>query len=134
MEMLIVLAILGAVVALIATMKGRGGLWWFVYGVLLFPVALVHVAVVRRRDRDSGEKGAPGQRSWRVRYARGIDGNESSTSLSTGLGCAMSPFRTLEPLPSTWHCMAPCCAGMTPGGGLTTPHRSKLPVYRPTAV
>ena len=42
--------VLGAVVAVAAAVKGFGWFWWLVYGLLVFPVALVHVLVKRRED------------------------------------------------------------------------------------
>ena len=35
-------------VALIARSKGRNGFLWFLYGILLWPVALVHILVADR--------------------------------------------------------------------------------------
>ena len=36
---------MGGVVAIIANSKGRGGCAWFLYGVLIWPIALVHILV-----------------------------------------------------------------------------------------
>ncbi len=41
--LLIFWAILGAIVGAIAQSKGRGFGGWFVYGALVFPIALVHI-------------------------------------------------------------------------------------------
>lgn len=41
-------------VALIATVKGRSGLSWFFYAVVIFPVALVHVLMIRKRPPGTG--------------------------------------------------------------------------------
>lgn len=47
MELLIFWAIAGVVVAVIASSKGKSGCGWFIYGFLLWPIALVHVLVAR---------------------------------------------------------------------------------------
>lgn len=61
MEIFLFWIIGGVVVAIIANSKGKGTFGWFVYGFLLFPVALVHVlvsprnaAVVAEREVQSG--------------------------------------------------------------------------------
>lgn len=38
-------ALMGVLVALIATSKGKNGGAWFLYGFLLWPIALVHILV-----------------------------------------------------------------------------------------
>lgn len=45
MEIIVLLAVLGGVVAIIANSKGFDTFGWFLYGALLFPVALAHVIV-----------------------------------------------------------------------------------------
>ncbi len=45
MELLIIFAVLGGVVAVVANSKGFDTAVWFVYGGLLFPIALAHVLV-----------------------------------------------------------------------------------------
>ena len=45
MEWLIIWLVMGVVVAIIAGSRGRNALGWFVYGVLIWPIALVHVLV-----------------------------------------------------------------------------------------
>jgi len=47
--LLIFWAILGAIVGAVAQSKGRGFGGWFVYGFLLFPIALIHILVAERR-------------------------------------------------------------------------------------
>lgn len=47
MEFLILWLILGVVVGLIANSKGRSGFGWFLYGFLIWPVALVHILVAK---------------------------------------------------------------------------------------
>ena len=46
--------VLAGLVAMIATVKGRGGGAWFVYALLVFPVALIHVLVIRSRRPETG--------------------------------------------------------------------------------
>jgi hypothetical protein len=45
MELVFFWLIMGGVVAIIANSKGRGGCAWFLYGVLIWPIALVHILV-----------------------------------------------------------------------------------------
>lgn len=47
MEFIILVLILGAIPAMIASSKGRSFLGWYVYGVLLFIIALVHSLLLR---------------------------------------------------------------------------------------
>jgi hypothetical protein len=42
--------VMALVVAVIASTKGRSGFGWFFYGLLIWPVALAHVAFIRRLD------------------------------------------------------------------------------------
>jgi ribosomal protein S14 len=63
MEFVIIWIILGAVVGFIANSKGKSGLAWFLYGFLLWPIALVHILVARpnsdvieQRELKSGDK------------------------------------------------------------------------------
>ncbi|MBT3808058.1 MAG: hypothetical protein HOL07_00855 [Rhodospirillaceae bacterium] len=58
--------VMAAVIALIANAKGRNPVGWFFYGVLIWPIALIHIAVVRtnpnkeRRQQESeGRKPCP---------------------------------------------------------------------------
>ena len=51
MEFFFLWVIAGVVVALIASSKGRNGCGWFIYGFLLWPIALVHVLVARPNER-----------------------------------------------------------------------------------
>jgi len=41
--------VLAGLVAMIATVKGRPGASWFFYGLLVFPIALIHVLIIRSR-------------------------------------------------------------------------------------
>ena len=43
MELLLFWVVLGIVVALIANSKGRNAGGWFIYGLIIWPVALVHI-------------------------------------------------------------------------------------------
>lgn len=47
MELFIFWLVMAGVVAIIASSKGRGGFGWFLYGLLLWPIALVHILVQR---------------------------------------------------------------------------------------
>lgn len=46
MELIIVIAIGAIIVAVVASNRGRSGFGWFVYGLLLLPLALIHVLVI----------------------------------------------------------------------------------------
>ncbi|MGE0094316.1 MAG: hypothetical protein AB7M05_00735 [Alphaproteobacteria bacterium] len=48
--------VLAGLVAMIATVKGRSGVSWFVYALLVFPVAFVHVRMIRDRRPEAGFK------------------------------------------------------------------------------
>lgn len=50
MEIVIFWVIAGIVVALVASSKGRSGCGWFIYGFLLWPIAIVHVLVARPNE------------------------------------------------------------------------------------
>ena len=47
MEILIIGAVLGLIPAAIAQRKGRSAAGWWVYGVLFFPLALLHSVCIR---------------------------------------------------------------------------------------
>ncbi len=49
MEWLLGALVLAGLVAMIATVKGRWGASWFVYALLVFPIAFIHVLVIRSR-------------------------------------------------------------------------------------
>jgi hypothetical protein len=49
---LVILIVLGCITGAIARSKGRSFLGFFIYGFLLFPIALIH-ALVMRRDNQS---------------------------------------------------------------------------------
>lgn len=54
MAWLLLAFVLTALVAMIATVKGRSGAAWFLYALLLFPVALIHVLLIRSRRPETG--------------------------------------------------------------------------------
>jgi hypothetical protein len=54
MEWLLLAFVLCGLVAMIATIKGRSGLAWFFYAVLIFPIALIHVLMIRSRRPETG--------------------------------------------------------------------------------
>jgi len=60
MEWVLGAFVLAGLVAMVATMKGRSGASWFVYALLVFPVALVHVLAIRSR-RPGVEPRSPAQ-------------------------------------------------------------------------
>jgi hypothetical protein len=43
--------VMGGIVALIASSKGRSGGSWFLYGLLIWPIALVHILVAAPNQR-----------------------------------------------------------------------------------
>ena len=53
---LAMLIILGSIVALIAVRKGYSGLLWFIYGFFLFPIALLHILVRKKRSEIAKNK------------------------------------------------------------------------------
>lgn len=66
MEILIIAAIIGVIPAVIARNKGRGFVGWWIYGALLFIVALPHAllikpdqAAIEKRQLDEGMKKCP---------------------------------------------------------------------------
>ncbi|MCE2391454.1 MAG: zinc ribbon domain-containing protein [Proteobacteria bacterium] len=62
MELIFFWLILGIVVALIAKSKGRNPGLWFLYGFLIWPVALVHVLLASRTgDEQSPDSPAAGR-------------------------------------------------------------------------
>lgn len=62
-EFLVVFAILATIVAAIAHRKGRPPVPWFVYGFLMWPIALIH-ALASRPDRDVLERRALLSGKW----------------------------------------------------------------------
>ncbi|MCX7355963.1 MAG: hypothetical protein NTY59_14270 [Alphaproteobacteria bacterium] len=54
MSWLLLAFVLCGLVAMIATIKGRSGVSWFVYALLVFPVAFVHVLMIRSRRPETG--------------------------------------------------------------------------------
>jgi len=56
---LIAFIIGGAIVAIIANSKGRSSVNWFVYGGLLFPIALVHIIVLSEEAAVGTVKACP---------------------------------------------------------------------------
>ncbi|EIQ9776278.1 zinc ribbon domain-containing protein, partial [Salmonella enterica subsp. enterica serovar Infantis] len=48
MEILLISIVIGLIPALIASSKGRSFLGWWIYGALLFIVALVHSLVIKK--------------------------------------------------------------------------------------
>jgi hypothetical protein len=48
---LLVMTLLGLIPALIANNKGRSFFGWYVYGVLLFIIALVHALIIKEKKK-----------------------------------------------------------------------------------
>ena len=57
MEWLIFWVVMAAVVAIIAHSKGLSGGLWFLYGFLIWPIALVHALVSPRADQAEKTRG-----------------------------------------------------------------------------
>jgi hypothetical protein len=57
MELFVFWLIMGGVVAIIANSKGKSAFAWFVYGALIWPIALVHI-LVSSPDRQSVDRPA----------------------------------------------------------------------------
>lgn len=51
MGYLLVMTLLGLIPALIANNKGRSFFGWYVYGVLLFIIALVHALIIKEKKK-----------------------------------------------------------------------------------
>ena len=51
MELLIFGIILGAIPGMIANSKGRNFFLWFLYGLLIFPIALVHSILMKSENK-----------------------------------------------------------------------------------
>ncbi|HFK8262126.1 TPA: hypothetical protein ACGZ3Y_004571 [Klebsiella pneumoniae] len=56
MELLIICAIIGCIPAAIASSKGRSFFAWWVYGALLFIVALIHSLIIKKTVADVERK------------------------------------------------------------------------------
>lgn len=48
MEWLVFWLVMATIVTLVALSKGRSGFVWFIYGLAIWPIALVHILVTRR--------------------------------------------------------------------------------------
>jgi len=66
MEVLVIAALIGLIPAMIAHSKGRSFLAWWIYGILLFIIALPHAilikpnqAVVEKKQMEQGMKKCP---------------------------------------------------------------------------
>ena len=56
MEILVIVIILSIVPAMIANNKGRSFLPWFIYGLLIFPIAFVHSLLINKVENDDNKK------------------------------------------------------------------------------
>lgn len=57
MELIIFSVLMGILVAGIATFKGGNFVLWFFYGTFLWPVAIIHSLVMRKRPVEGAEPG-----------------------------------------------------------------------------
>lgn len=55
MELLFFWIIMGVVVGIIANSKGKSFFPWFLYGVLIWPVALTHIIVTKSENQEATE-------------------------------------------------------------------------------
>ncbi len=53
MELLLFWIIMGVVVGIIANSKGKSFFPWFLYGVLIWPVALTHIIVTKSENQEA---------------------------------------------------------------------------------
>ena len=56
MEILVIVIILSIVPAMIANNKGRSFLPWFIYGLLIFPIAFVQSLLINKVENDDNKK------------------------------------------------------------------------------
>jgi hypothetical protein len=59
MEVFMTIMVLAAIPAVIASSKGHSGFGWWIYGVLLLPVAFAHSLVLRKNIEGPGMKQCP---------------------------------------------------------------------------
>lgn len=59
MEFLFFWLVMGGVVAIIANSKGKSALAWFFYGLLIWPIALVHILVTKAKTAGTGPVSDP---------------------------------------------------------------------------
>lgn len=58
MELLLFWIVMGIVVGIVASSKGRSFVAWSLYGVIIWPIALVHILVSKRYERGKPISGA----------------------------------------------------------------------------
>lgn len=56
MEILFIVIVLSIVPAMIANNKGRSFFPWFIYGLLIFPIAFVHSLLINKVENDDNKK------------------------------------------------------------------------------
>ena len=56
MEIFVIVIILSVVPAMIANNKGRSFLKWFIYGLLILPIAFVHSLLISKGEDDDNKK------------------------------------------------------------------------------
>ena len=59
MEILFFWIVLGAIVAMVAKSKGQNPVAWFFYGLLIFPIAIVHALLLRQEPGTTPGLGRP---------------------------------------------------------------------------
>ncbi len=62
--------VLAFIPAMIAKSKGRSAILWYVYGLLLFPIALVHSMLAKRNHEKLGMKKCRACAEWIKSEAR----------------------------------------------------------------
>ena len=77
MELFFFWLIMAAVVALVASAKGRSGGLWFVYGLVIWPIALIHavvitkdVAAIEKEKQKEGKMRCPNCADWVYKEAK----------------------------------------------------------------
>ncbi len=72
--LLIVWGVLGAITSAVAQSKGGDALGWFIYGFLIFPVAIIHAAIMKGDEKlialKAGNLKCPNCAEWIKREAR----------------------------------------------------------------
>ncbi len=86
----VVLTVLGIVVGMIASHKGRSFFPWFIYGALVFPIGLTHAILLKPVNQDGGSTDGRSRRSMEQQASLLSDAllqkrSERSAELESGL-------------------------------------------------
>jgi len=73
--------VMALAVAVIASTKGRSGFGWFFYGLVIWPVALAHVAFIRRLDAPVSAPAAETLAAAQIAPERFVDSESSPRTL-----------------------------------------------------